>query len=165
MSSEPSRQPLPFEPAKNRKKQGKKSSPSPKTKTVEEQEYSNVKNQTKNISNQKRQQLKEESSIPEVVSQRMITRMVLFSGTPLILSLLTFVISYFIITNDILILPNQAVLLVSMGFFGLSVIGLSYGLFSASWDEDRKGSLLGFQELKTNFQRVKEARKEAKSKS
>ncbi|NES71190.1 MAG: DUF3464 family protein, partial [Okeania sp. SIO2D1] len=128
MSSEPSRQPLPFEPAKNRKKQGKKSSPSPKTKTVDEQKSSNVKNQPKNISNQKRQQLKEDSSIPEVVSRRMISRMVLFSGTPLILSLLTFVISYFIITNDILILPNQAVLLVSIGFFGLSVIGLSYGL-------------------------------------
>ncbi|NET44975.1 PAM68 family protein [Okeania sp. SIO2B3] len=165
MSSESSRQPLPFEPAKNRKKQGKKSSPSPKTKTVEEQKSSNV-NQPKNISNQKqRQQLKGENSIPEVVSQRMISRMVLFSGTPLILSLLTFVISYFIITNDILILPNQAVLLVSMSFFGLSVIGLSYGLFSASWDEDRKGSLLGWQELKINFQRMKEARKEAKSKS
>lgn len=164
MSSESSRQPLPFEPAKNRKKQGKKSSPSPKTKTIEEQKSSNV-NQPKNISNQKRQQLKEESSIPEIVSQRMVTRMVLLSGTPLILALLTFVISYFIITNDILILPNQAVLLVSMGFFGLSVIGLSYGLFSASWDEEKKGTLLGWQELKINFQRMKEARKEAKSKS
>ncbi len=164
MSSESSRQRLPFEPAKNRKKQSKKSSNSPKRKATEEQSSSNV-NQSKNISNQKGKQVRGKSSIPEVVSQRMISRMVLLSGTPLLFALLTFVISYFIITNDIFILPNQAVLLVSMGFFGLSVIGLSYGLFSASWDEDKKGSVLGWQELKTNFQRMKEAWKEAKSKS
>ena len=46
-----------------------------------------------------------------------------------------------------------------------SVIGLSYGIFSASWDENKTGSLLGWQELKTNFQRMREAWKEAKSKS
>ncbi len=91
--------------------------------------------------------------------------MVLLSGTPLLLALLTFVISYYIITNELFTLPNQAVLLVSMGFWGLSVIGLSYGIFSASWDEDKKGSLLGRQELKTNFQRMKEAWEEAKLKS
>ncbi len=164
MSPESSRQPLPFEPAKSRKKQSKKSSSSPKIKATEESSYSNV-NQSKKISNQKRKKVRGESSSPEVVSRRMISRMVLLSGTPLLFSLLTFVMSYFIITNDIFMLPNQAVLLVSMGFFGLSVIGLSYGLFSASWDEDKKGSVLGWQELKINFQRMKEAWKEAKSKS
>ncbi|MDJ0519316.1 MAG: PAM68 family protein [Trichodesmium sp. MO_231.B1] len=164
MSPESSRQPLPFEPAKSRKKQSKKSSSSPKVKATEEKNYSNV-NQSKNISNQKSQKVRGENSIPEVVSRRMISRMVLLSGTPLLFSLLTFVFSYFIIINDIFTVPNQAVLLVSTGFFGLSVIGLSYGLFSASWDEDKKGSLLGWQELKINFQRMKEAWKEAKSKS
>ncbi|MEM1173093.1 MAG: PAM68 family protein [Cyanobacteria bacterium P01_H01_bin.35] len=164
MSPESSRQPLPFEPAKSKKKQGKKSSSSPKIKVTEESDYSNV-NQSKNISSQKGKKVRGEDSIPEVVSRRMISRMVLLSGTPLLFSLLTFIFSYFIITNDIFILPNQAVLLVSMGFFGLSVIGLSYGLFSASWDEDKKGSILGWQEVKINFQRMKEAWKEAKSKS
>lgn len=91
--------------------------------------------------------------------------MVLLSGTPLLLALLTFVLSYFIIINELFTLPNQVVLLVSIGFFALSVIGLSYGIFSASWDENKKGSLLGWQEVKTNFQRIREARKEAKSKS
>ncbi|MGD1805691.1 PAM68 family protein [Dapis sp. BLCC M126] len=164
MSPESSRQPLPFEPAKSRKKQGKKSSSSPKIKGTEESSDPNV-NQSKKISNQKGKKVRGENSIPEVVSRRMISRMVLLSGTPLLFSLLTFVFSYFIIINDIFILPNQAVLLVSVGFFGLSVIGLSYGLFSASWDEDKKGSILGWQEVKINFQRMKEAWKEAKSKS
>lgn len=157
MSPESSRQPLPFKPAKGRKKQGKKSFSSPKTKVTEKQNSPDV--------NQKGKRVRGESSIPEVVSRRMISRMVLLSGTPLLLALLTFVSSYFIIINELFILPNQAVLLVSIGFFGLSVIGLSYGIFSASWDENKTGSLLGWQELKTNFQRMREAWKEAKSKS
>ena len=157
MSSESSRKPLPFEPAKSRKKQGKKLSSSPKTKVTEKQSTPNL--------SQKSKRVRAESSIPEIVSRRMISRMVLLSGTPLLLALLTFVFGYFIIINDLFTLPNQVILLVSISFFGLSVIGLSYGIFSASWDEDKKGSLLGWQELKTNFQRMKEAWKEAKSKS
>ena len=136
MSPESSRQPLPFKPAKGRKKQGKKSFSSPKTKVTEKQNSPDV--------NQKGKRVRGESSIPEVVSRRMISRMVLLSGTPLLLALLTFVSSYFIIINELFILPNQAVLLVSIGFFGLSVIGLSYGIFSASWDENKTGSLLDF---------------------
>ena len=157
MSSESSRKPLPFEPAKSRKKQGKKLSSSPKTKVTEKQSTPNL--------SQKSKRVRAESSIPEIVSRRMISRMVLLSGTPLLLALLTFVFGYFIIINDLFTQPNQVILLVSISFFGLSVIGLSYGIFSASWDEDKKGSLLGLQELKTNFQRMKEAWKEAKSKS
>ncbi|MDE5071557.1 MAG: PAM68 family protein [Trichodesmium sp. St5_bin8] len=157
MSSESSRKPLPFEPAKSRKKQGKKLASSPKTKVTEKQSTPNLSEKSKRV--------RAESSIPEIVSRRMISRMVLLSGTPLLLALLTFVFGYFIIINDLFTLPNQVILLVSISFFGLSVIGLSYGIFSASWDEDKKGSLLGLQELKTNFQRMKEAWKEAKSKS
>ena len=158
MSPESSRQPLPFEPTKSRrKKQGNKLSSSPKTKVTEKQSSSNV--------SQKSKRVRGEGSIPEVVSRRMISRMVLLSGTPLLIALLTFVFGYFIIINELFTLPNQVVFLVSIGFFGLSVIGLSYGMFSASWDEDKKGSLLGWQELKTNFQRMREAWKEAKSKS
>ena len=157
MSQESSRQPLPFEPTKGRKKQGKKSFSSPKTKVIEKHNSLDI--------NKKNKTVRGENSIPEVVIRRMISRMVLLSGTPLLLALLTFVLSYFIIINELFTLPNQVVLLVSIGFFALSVIGLSYGIFSASWDENKKGSLLGWQEVKTNFQRIREARKEAKSKS
>lgn len=165
MPSESSRQRLPFEPGKNRKKQEKKLSSSPKAK-VNEQEKSITANQPRKYSsNQKRKIDKSENTIPDVVSRRMVSRMVLMSGIPLLLALLTFVISYFIITNELFILPNQAVLLVSMGFFGLSVVGLSYGIFSTSWDEDQKGSLLGLQEFQTNFQRMRNAWQDAKSKN
>ncbi|MGK7920258.1 MAG: PAM68 family protein [Trichodesmium sp.] len=164
MPSESSRQRLPFEPGKNRKKQEKKSSSSHNPK-VNNEEKPITANKSKYSSNQKRKIDKSENTIPDVVSRRMVSRMVLMSGIPLLLALLTFVISYFIITNEIFILPNQAVLLVSMGFFGLSVVGLSYGIFSTSWDEEQKGSLLGLQEFKTNFQRMRNAWQEAKSKN
>ncbi|MGB3513172.1 MAG: PAM68 family protein [Microcoleaceae cyanobacterium] len=164
MSSEAPRERLPFEPAKNSKKQGKKSSAAPKTKAKEEQ-ISQTRSKSNNRPRQQRQSSQGENSIPEIVSQRMVSRMVLLSGIPLLLALLTFIGSYFIITNELFKLPNQAVLFVSMGFFGLSVIGLSYGIFSASWDEDNRGSLLGWQEFTTNFQRMKEGSRSAKSKS
>ncbi|MEB3343045.1 PAM68 family protein [Okeania sp.] len=163
MAPKSSRNSLPFEPAKSRKKQGKKSSASPKKQVTEKQNH--PQNIDRDNINQNAKRARGNNSIPEVVSRRMITRMVLLSGTPLLFSVLTFVFSYFIIANDIFVLPNQAVLLVSTGFFGLSVVGLSYGLFSASWDEDKKGSLLGLQEVKINFQRMREAWKEAKSKN
>lgn len=64
--------------------------------------------------------------------------------------MLTFVVSYFLVSQHLLKVPTVAVLLVSMGFFGLGVLGLSYGALSASWDEDRLGSWLGWQEFTKN---------------
>jgi hypothetical protein len=65
--------------------------------------------------------------------------------------------SYFIVINEVFPLPNTAVLLVSMGCFGLSVVGLSYGVLSASWDENEAGSLVGWREFQVNFGRMVEA--------
>jgi hypothetical protein len=49
------------------------------------------------------------------------------------------------------------VVLVSMGFFGLGVLGLSYGVLSASWDEEIPGTKLGWQEFTTNLGRMTSA--------
>jgi hypothetical protein len=92
----------------------------------------------------------------------MIRRMALFSGLPTSLGVLTFFVSYFIVVRDIFPLPNAAVVLVSMGFFGLGVIGLSYGVLSASWEADRRGDLLGWSEFKVNFSRMVDAWRSAR---
>lgn len=105
---------------------------------------------------------REEMQIPDVVSRRMAGRMAFFCGVPTSLGMLTFVVSYFVVTKGLFKLPNSAVLLISLGFFGLGVIGLSYGLLSASWDEEHPGSLLGFEEFSTNFRRLTDAWKSAK---
>jgi hypothetical protein len=107
-------------------------------------------------------------AIPEVVSRRMAKRMLIFSGIPTLLGLSSFPASYFIFSSHIIDLPNVAVLLISLGFFGLGVLGLSYGVLSASWDEEQSGSALGIAEFKLNLSRTIEnwklARQRSKSK-
>ena len=53
----------------------------------------------------------------------------------------------------------------SLLFLGLGVVGLSYGLLSASWDERSEGSLLGFEQFPDNFGRMQEAWKGARKAS
>ena len=93
------------------------------------------------------------SGIPDGVSRRMVWRMALLCGIPSTLGMLTFVGSYFLVIHDVN-LPTYAVLLVSLGWFGLGVLGLSYGVLSASWDEEA-GSLVGWDEFTTNWGRMR----------
>ncbi|MCT7975160.1 PAM68 family protein [Laspinema olomoucense] len=154
MSQEPQRNRLPFEP--KRKKPAKNNSTSKASETPESGKPKDT---------ARRPISKEDRAIPEVVSQRMVSRMAILCGVPTALGMFTFIASYFVISGDLFPLPNFAVVLVSMGCFGLGVIGLTYGVLSASWDEEIPGSLLGWQEFTTNFGRMNAARREAKQKS
>jgi VIT1/CCC1 family predicted Fe2+/Mn2+ transporter len=102
------------------------------------------------------------AQIPEIVSQRMARRMTVFSGIPTLLGMMTFVASYFLVKQAGVDLPPSVVLIVSLGFFGLGVVGLSYGLLSASWDEDRMGSLIGTEQFGVNFGRLRAGWKAAR---
>ncbi|MEL7314263.1 MAG: PAM68 family protein, partial [Cyanobacteria bacterium J06559_3] len=59
-------------------------------------------------------------------------------------------------------LPNVAIFLTTLGCFGLSVLGLSYGALSSSWDEDAVGSLVGADEFKLNVGRMVDAWRQAR---
>ncbi|MBZ8180765.1 MAG: PAM68 family protein [Oscillatoria sp. PMC 1051.18] len=131
---------LPFEPRQKKKKTPKKA-PTATPATTEKP-------------NKSRSDAQLKGAVPEVVSKRMIRRMALFCGIPTVLGIGSFIVSYFIVSKDWFDLPTVAVLLISMAFFGLGVVGLSYGIFSASWEEERVGSWLGFAEFKTNFGRT-----------
>ncbi|WP_421654692.1 PAM68 family protein [Leptothermofonsia sp. ETS-13] len=132
---------LPFEPAQNRKKPPKKAA-------------STVTINAKDDSSDAKSVARKAAAIPEVISRRMARRMAFFCGIPTSLGMLTLVISYIVISQHWYKLPHVAVLLINMGFFGLGVLGLSYGALSASWDEDRLGSWFGWQEFRTNFARL-----------
>lgn len=95
----------------------------------------------------------EQTRIPDRVSRRMITRILVFSGIPTFCGISSFFVSYLIITQKIMELPNVAVLFTSLGCFGLGVLGLSYGVLSASWEEEEPGTLLGLPEFRVNVQR------------
>lgn len=148
MASEPGQDRLPFEPSKKRQKQAK-SKAKPAAETVKKSEKTTSAAPTK-----KPPYSKEEIAVPKSVSDRMVRRMAVLCGVPTVLGMATFVISYLIVSNHLFKLPNAAVVLVSMGFFGLGVLGLSYGILSASWDEEAAGSIVGWQEFKLNWGRM-----------
>ena len=93
----------------------------------------------------------------------MIKRIAVLSGIPTALGISSFVVSYFIVINEVITLPPIAVLLVSLGFFGLGVVGISYGALSTSWDVDNDGTLVGWSEFTTNLGRMRQAWKESRN--
>ncbi|NEO01033.1 MAG: DUF3464 family protein [Moorea sp. SIO3I7] len=169
MSTEPSRERLPFEPRQKRKKNPKaqNSSTNPQATPKEKPSQTTVKQDKKQDKKQDlpRAASKDSMAIPDVVSKRMVRRMALMCGIPSFLGIVTFVVSYLLITQVGVELPHVAVILVSMGCFGLGVLGLSYGVLSASWEEDIPGTFFGWQEFSTNLGRLTSAWRAAKTKS
>lgn len=155
MANNSSRNAIPFEP---RQKKNKKQKKTPET----------VKNSVKKPQKSKKRSNEASlSAIPDSVSQRMIKRMAIFSGIPTGLGMSSFFVFYWIVSHDWLDIPTSAVGAVSLGLFGLGILGLSYGIFSASWDEHRVGGWWGWQEFKQNLSRTvkawRNARQEAKN--
>lgn len=138
-SSPPPRPRLPFEPKSTAKKPPKAPSAIPPIKSTSARSQASL------------------QAIPDRVSKRMIKRMALFSGIPTGLGMFSFVAFYWIVSHDWLEIPPYVVFAVSLGMLGLGVLGLSYGIFSTSWDEDRSGHWWGWQEFKTNVDRTLKA--------
>lgn len=156
MSPESPREKLPFEPRQKKKKTPKK----PSTPSQEASQYP-----PNSAYNPQEARL---SAIPDVVSKRMIQRMVAFSGIPTFLGVASFFAFYWIVSHQWFNVPTPAVVFTTMGLFGLGVLGLSYGILSSSWDEQQDGSWWGWQEFRTNLGRTisawKAARQEAREK-
>jgi len=149
MPADSDKERLPFEPKSKRKKaQPEKSQPVADTPTQAATAKSS------NQFSQRSPSTRDETSIPEVISRRMLRRMLYFSGIPVILGILVFFASYVLIVQGIAALPNVVVLLTTLACFGLSVVGLSYGALSASWEEDTLGSLIGFEQFQVNVRRL-----------
>ncbi|MBL1211014.1 PAM68 family protein [Geminocystis sp. GBBB08] len=154
MPSSSNRNSLPFEPKKNKK--------------VTKKLTNNPLEKVKNISSNNYQKEKQTSSlqgIPEVVSNRMLKRMAIFSGIPTGMGIFSFFAFYVVVTQKWLIVPNTAVLLITMGLFGLGVLGLSYGVLSTSWDEQREGTWWGWSDFTINFGRLTSAWKNSQQES
>ncbi|XP_073131776.1 protein PAM68, chloroplastic [Henckelia pumila] len=94
---------------------------------------------------------REEGVIPEIVTNRMMSRMGLSVGIPLFIGLLFFPFFYYLKAGLKIDVPTWIPFIVSFIFFGTALLGVSYGIVSSSWDPMREGSLLGWNEAKKNW--------------
>lgn len=93
----------------------------------------------------KRQKLREEDellasdpsvgAVPEIVANRMITRIAAFFGVPVFGGLMIFVGAYFYSKKYDLTLPPVVVAYATQLPFILGLAGITYGILSSSWDE------------------------------
>jgi hypothetical protein len=97
---------------------------------------------------------KAQQSIPDYVANRMARRVAIATGIPSILGMSSFVASYLLVSKGVLDIPPGVTLVTSGGFFLLGLVGLSYGVLSASW-EPGAGSLLGLEQIGLNISRLR----------
>ncbi|KAJ8908553.1 hypothetical protein NDN08_005258 [Rhodosorus marinus] len=105
----------------------------------------------------------EDTTLPEVVSQRMLRRMVWLFSTPFALGVVGFGVFFFAKTKYDVTFQPAVVAFSTLGMFGFALFGLTYGIMSASWDVEREGSFLGLDEVKTNFFRTVDALSRSRS--
>ncbi|KAM7251330.1 hypothetical protein ACFE04_023213 [Oxalis oulophora] len=89
--------------------------------------------------------------IPEIVTNRMMTRMAASVGAPLFTGLLFFPFFYYLKTGLKIDVPTWVPFIFSFFFFGTALLGVSYGIVSASWDPMREGSFWGWTEARKNW--------------
>ena len=155
-----SKEALPFEPRKKKKKQKDRQNATNTPTTQKNKVATTSKTTTKSKSSKKSQRNRQDASlsaIPDAVSKRMTRRMVFFSGIPTVIGIASFFVFYWLFSQKIVEFPPSLVLIVTAGLFGLGFVGLSYSVFSASWDESREGGLVGAAEFKTNIGRTIDA--------
>jgi hypothetical protein len=92
--------------------------------------------------------------IPDAVANRMARRIAIGTGIPTVMGMGVFIGSYLLVSRHILDIPPGATLAASGACFFLGVLGLSFGVLSASWEE-QPGSLLGTEQIGVNIGRLR----------
>lgn len=90
-------------------------------------------------------------TVPEEITDRMLKRMVLFSGGPIFLAIVLFPLFYYLKKVQDIDVPTWLVYIVQTTAFGGGLLGISYGILSSSWDPRREGSLSGWNEFQANL--------------
>tara|TARA_Y100001968_G_scaffold3228_1_gene2697 strand:- start:84 stop:524 length:441 start_codon:yes stop_codon:yes gene_type:complete len=96
------------------------------------------------------------SGIPSYVANRMARRIAFTTGIPTLSGMGVFIGSYFLISKGIAEISPTLTLVSSAICFLVGLLGLSYGILSASWDFT-PGTFLGFENIKPNINRMKDA--------
>ena len=116
----------------------------------------NSQSNTNKVLNKKKKSNNSSTGIPKPVANRMARRVALTTGIPTFSGMGVFIGSYLLVSRGIADIPPAITLISSAGCFLLGLVGLSYGILSASWDKD-PGSILGFENIGQNIGRVRSA--------
>merc|ERR1712087_678026 len=87
---------------------------------------------------------------------RMGKRMLPFVGIPLFGSMAAFVAFWYFRTYKDVEFEPGVVAITTIVLLASGLLGITYSIVSASWDEDREGSLFGIDEFQKNVGNIKE---------
>ena len=118
--------------------------------------FSSGKSAPKIVKNNSSKTSSKKSGIPNYVANRMARRIAFTTGIPTLSGMGVFIGSYFLISKGIAEISPTVTLVSSALCFLVGLLGLSYGILSASWDLNT-GSFLGFENIKPNINRMKDA--------
>ena len=90
-----------------------------------------------------------QSGIPKEIANRMARRIAVTSGIHTLSRMSVFIVSYLLVVKGIVDVPPGITLLSSALCFLIGLIGLSYGIVSASW-EKTPGTILGLENINPN---------------
>eukprot|EP00565_Helicotheca_tamesis_P002371 CAMPEP_0185740838 /NCGR_PEP_ID=MMETSP1171-20130828/38635_1 /TAXON_ID=374046 /ORGANISM="Helicotheca tamensis, Strain CCMP826" /LENGTH=311 /DNA_ID=CAMNT_0028412767 /DNA_START=186 /DNA_END=1121 /DNA_ORIENTATION=+ len=96
------------------------------------------------------------ASIPEKVAMRMGKRMLPFVGIPLFGGMAAFVGFWYMATYRDMEFQPALVAISTIALLGVGLLGITYSVLSASWDDDREGSFLGVDEFQKNIGNLKQ---------
>ncbi len=113
------------------------------------------------VTNKSSRNNSKKSGIPSYVANRMARRIAFTTGIPTLSGMGVFIGSYFLISKGIAEISPTVTLVSSALCFLVGLLGLSYGILSASWDFN-PGSFLGFENIKPNINRIRDAFKTSK---
>jgi len=100
--------------------------------------------------------------IPDAVAGRMARRIVIATGIPSVMGMGVFIGSYLLVSRGVFDIPPVVTLVTSGACFLLGLLGLSYGVLSASW-EDAPGSLIGSEQIVLNIGRLRQSVREMRN--
>jgi hypothetical protein len=90
-------------------------------------------------------------AIPQQVTDRMLKRITIFSGVPLLFGFSTGPIFYGLKVFAHADVAPWQFFVASTATFGAALVGITYGVLSASWEPGREGTFWGLEEFKTNI--------------
>lgn len=93
----------------------------------------------------------EEEEIPQVVFERIIMRILGFVGLPMATGIGLLHVIGVVKERQLWEVPLWVPFVTMLLCFGASAMGIAYGTLSSSWDPDRSGSVLGFEEAQRNW--------------